>query len=378
MRSTTLTFYQCILYLRMLKSIGAPSTFGELPCMFGLILLRTMLTYQSRFPLPTRLFMLASGIKPWMHGFRLLRRRLLLLQEDVHYPSGHVELLSRRLKRLEADLSSLRKGYATKSDVRTLRDGIDAPLTQLSRAVRRYERKEEHLRLSAEEKFVLVESRLEDLLREVAINAELIEEERRERERANSLPMSLVQAIKYALGVHQGRKQQYLQSAPRSLPSAASLGIGPQQHEHGHLAPPPSSAGGPPPPQYARPSYPGPPSSVPSNAVNGSNMSTDNKLAGPNGFPRYSSPSPSVSSERYWFERGPLFWMFLPLSVSNAVVRYASTKVKSVLDSPNKTIYHHSHHQQQQQQREREQQQLHGHQTGGVPAKGQKRIETGK
>lgn len=110
-----------------------------------------------------RLFTLAAGIKPWTHGFSLIRRRILLLQEEVHYPSLQVETISRRMKRLEADLSQLRKLYATKADVRVLRDGIDVPLTQLSRAVKRYEKKEEHLRMSAEDKFGVVESRLEDL-----------------------------------------------------------------------------------------------------------------------------------------------------------------------------------------------------------------------
>lgn len=117
--------------------------------------------YLNKFNI--RLFMLASGIRPWTHALSLFRRRLLHLQEVVHYPSSRVEGLTRRLIRLESDLSTLRKLVATKSDVTLLRDGIDLPLSQLSRSMRRYERKEENLRLSAEDKFGLVESRLEDL-----------------------------------------------------------------------------------------------------------------------------------------------------------------------------------------------------------------------
>lgn len=88
-----------------------------------------------------RLFMMAAGIRPWIHAFKLLRRRLLLLQEDVHYPSAKVESLQRRIVRLEADLSSLRKSSVSKADVRLLRDGIDVPLSQMSRSMRRYEKK---------------------------------------------------------------------------------------------------------------------------------------------------------------------------------------------------------------------------------------------
>ena len=87
----------------------------------------------------------------------------------VHYPSSKVESLNRRIQRLESDLSTLRKLVATKSDVSLLREGIDLPLTQLSRSMRRYEKKEEHLRMSAEDKFVLVENRLEDLKDELDI-----------------------------------------------------------------------------------------------------------------------------------------------------------------------------------------------------------------
>lgn len=88
---------------------------------------------------------------------------MLHLQEVVHYPSSRVEHMNRRLSRLETEILTLRKLVAMKTDVTMLKDGIDVPLTQLSRTMRRYEKKEEHLRMSAEDKFDLVESRLEDL-----------------------------------------------------------------------------------------------------------------------------------------------------------------------------------------------------------------------
>jgi hypothetical protein len=81
----------------------------------------------------------------------------------VLYPSSRVEALNRRVAAVESGLHSMRRVVALKEDVSLLRDGIDMPLTQLSRSMRRYEKKEEHLRLSAEDKFSLMESRLEDL-----------------------------------------------------------------------------------------------------------------------------------------------------------------------------------------------------------------------
>jgi len=147
---------------------------------------RGVLSEPERYinPFSIRLFVLASGIKPWLHLVSLLRSRSLFLQETVHYPHGHVQRLRERTEKVEQDMASLRRMFATKADVRLLRDGIDAPLTQLSKAVRRHERKEEYLRLTAEERFQLVDSRLEEAMRELAIQADLLDAVRDEAERA--------------------------------------------------------------------------------------------------------------------------------------------------------------------------------------------------
>ena len=237
---------------------------------------------------------------------------MLFLQEEVHYPSTQVELLSRRMRQMESELSTLRKLFATKNDVRLLRDGIDMPLSQLSRAVRRYEKKEEHLRLTAEDKFTLVENRLEDLLREVVINAELIEVERQERERVANLPMSMFQAVRYALGQRTSQYRHYLHDAPRSLPSAQSLGI--------------SS------PEAVM---------TPGGGVNGASMAQQQQQyrtsapTTPNGggfheaYPNAASGQNSPDNSR-WFERGSLYYVFLPLNLTNSVLKYAGDKTKSV------------------------------------------------
>ncbi|CAD6918037.1 unnamed protein product [Tilletia controversa] len=313
-----------------------------------------------------RLFTMAAAIRPWMHGIALLRRRLLLLQEDVHYPSSRVEALKRKTKRLESDLSTLRKLVATKSDVSILREGIDVPLSQLSRAVRRNEKKEEHLRLSAEDKFVLVEARLDDLLREVAINAELIEEERRERERIARMPLvHVVQAVKLLVGsrpsssssssYQAGRPHTIQGSRPVPQIQAASItGNGSSRHS-GSAAPPGSYSqsraymhasdpsylhgGGPPPPPggpqgYSHPSYHNPPGPI---------------------SPPSSVRSPTnESSEPAWYAKGPMYYMFLPLNISNAALSFAQSKVSNLLEDaspqsfayPGSPSYNQAHHQQ--------------------------------
>lgn len=273
--------------------------------------------YLNRFNI--RLFMLASGIKPWSHAISLFRQRLLHLQEVVHYPSSRVEALNRRIGRLESDLSTLRKLVATKSDVSLLRDGIDVPLTQLSRNMRKYEKKEEHLRLSAEDKFSLVESRLEDLLREVAINAELIEEERRERQKAISLPASIFQALRFALG-QRSYDQQYAYNADgqRVLPHSATLGI---THT-------PDGGGAP---------------SMMRTSTNGGTISASSSTSSTSeSLPSHSSPprqglQPSgnhnaltVSSAAAkhsrtpaWTEEGFAYWVFLPINIPRSFMRSA-------------------------------------------------------
>ncbi|GAA5932645.1 hypothetical protein JCM1841_000321 [Sporobolomyces salmonicolor] len=116
--------------------------------------------YINRFLIS--LFAIATSVKPFLHFTRLVKRNSLYHQEAVHYPSSEVHRLRRRVERLETDLVQLSRAFATKSDVRALRDGVDVPLTALSKAVRRFNRKEEYLRLTSEERFALLVARLDE------------------------------------------------------------------------------------------------------------------------------------------------------------------------------------------------------------------------
>ena len=123
-----------------------------------------------------RLFVLASGVKPWSHFLQLIKQRSLFLQNEVHYPVPTVALLVKRVQALENEIDDLRYSHATKADVKLLRDGVDTPLTQLSKAGRRYERKEEYFRLSSEEKFALLTERQEEMLHEISVSSHIIEQ----------------------------------------------------------------------------------------------------------------------------------------------------------------------------------------------------------
>lgn len=150
-------------------------------------------------PFSIRLFVLASGIRPWAHFLSLVKSRSLFLQEEVHYPSTEVQRMKKKVDRLEVELSSLRRAFVTKSDIRTLREGLDVPLNQLSKAVRKYERKEEYLRLSSEERFALMEARLEDTMREISINAELLDRMKSEQEQVTPLT-TILRIFNHILG----------------------------------------------------------------------------------------------------------------------------------------------------------------------------------
>jgi hypothetical protein len=131
-------------------------------------------------PFSIRLFVLGSGVKPWMHFFRLVRNRSLFLQETVHYPSTEVQLLRRKVLRLEAQMKRLSREFATTKDefddVMRRQEGIERPVGQLSRAVRRHAQKEEVHRLSTDERFSVLDERTAELAAELAMNAELIDQ----------------------------------------------------------------------------------------------------------------------------------------------------------------------------------------------------------
>jgi hypothetical protein len=144
-------------------------------------------------PYNVRLFVLASGVKPWSHFFSLVKKRSLFLQSEVHYPTPTVSLLLRKVESMQEEINSLRGLHATKKDVKMLREGIDAPLTKLSKALKTYERKEEFIRLNNEEKFEILNDKISLLVNELNISAELMENLKIEQEKSGSV----IKALRY-------------------------------------------------------------------------------------------------------------------------------------------------------------------------------------
>jgi len=139
------------------------------------------------------LFVFAAGIRPLMHIASLAKNRTLHLQEQVHYPSTEVELLKRRVQHLEYEFSQLRRGFATKRDINNVKDGFEPTLSQLNKAVRRYEKKEQYLRNYSEERFAYLETKLREYDTFIAYKLQ--------EEQAATLSRSMMQVIFLPLNV---------------------------------------------------------------------------------------------------------------------------------------------------------------------------------
>ncbi|KAK9764782.1 hypothetical protein K7432_007435 [Basidiobolus ranarum] len=108
------------------------------------------------------IFIFAAGIKPIMYMASLLKKRALILQDEIHYPIGEVEGLKRRVGLLENELVQLKKAYVTKLEMGQVREGIEPALVQLSRVLQKYEKREQRIRARNEERFSNLEKRLRE------------------------------------------------------------------------------------------------------------------------------------------------------------------------------------------------------------------------
>ncbi|GAA6014539.1 hypothetical protein JCM11491_004531 [Sporobolomyces phaffii] len=150
---------------------------------------RGLLSDPDRYINPTliNMFAIATTVKPVLHLVQLLKNQSLYHQEVVHYPSSEVYALRQRVDKLEADLVQLSRAFATKADVRALRDGVDVPLSALSHQVKRFSRKEEYLRLTSEERFNVLASRIDDVVEQNRERDAALDELDRDRKRRNDV-----------------------------------------------------------------------------------------------------------------------------------------------------------------------------------------------
>lgn len=108
------------------------------------------------------IFVLAASIKPLSHAAQLLRERTLYLQSEIQINETQVQKLQKKLDLLEDELFTLRQAFATKKDLGQVTDGLSPTLQQLTKAMKRFEKKEQLLKSWSEDRF----SHLDEKLRE--------------------------------------------------------------------------------------------------------------------------------------------------------------------------------------------------------------------
>ncbi|GKT53495.1 hypothetical protein ColTof4_05673 [Colletotrichum tofieldiae] len=128
------------------------------------------------------IFLLAAEVRPLSHLMKLIQRRTIQLQRDVHMnpykddgvTSDQVRVLVARLEMLESrqeptqikqngnsDSSKIKQEASIARDVR---NAIQPDLDALNRAVRRYEKKATVLAFQTESRFAAVDTRLNDAI----------------------------------------------------------------------------------------------------------------------------------------------------------------------------------------------------------------------
>ncbi|KAF9090228.1 hypothetical protein BGX23_006155 [Mortierella sp. AD031] len=188
------------------------------------------------------LFIIASGIRPLTHLISLLKARALHLQEQVHYPDSDVESLKRKVASIEAELSQLRRAFATKRDVLQVQDSVEPTLHQLTKQIKRHDKKEVQLRSYTEERFASIDEKMREY--DTYLAYRITEEQHRSS--LLFLPINiLVAMVSYCAfflpnrlgGISAPKQQPMLKNTP--VPAAISDGA---SNDPGYNQPHPSKA----------------------------------------------------------------------------------------------------------------------------------------
>ncbi|KAI8076877.1 uncharacterized protein BX664DRAFT_270689 [Halteromyces radiatus] len=116
--------------------------------------------YMSSFNVAV--FVLAASLKPLSHVMLLLRERTMYLQSEIQVNETQVQQLQKKLDIMEDELYSLRQAFATKKDLGQVTDGLSPTIQQLTKAVRRFEKKEHLLRSWSEDKFTMIDEKVRE------------------------------------------------------------------------------------------------------------------------------------------------------------------------------------------------------------------------
>ncbi|KAI9029777.1 hypothetical protein CLU79DRAFT_736006 [Phycomyces nitens] len=107
-------------------------------------------------------FVFAASLKPLAHVMLLLRERTLYLQSEMQVQESETQRLQRKLDIMEEELIGLRKAFATKKDLGQATEGLGPTLEQLTKAMRRCEKKETALRACYDERFTAVDKKVRE------------------------------------------------------------------------------------------------------------------------------------------------------------------------------------------------------------------------
>ncbi|KAI7870930.1 hypothetical protein BDF14DRAFT_1719699 [Spinellus fusiger] len=107
-------------------------------------------------------FVVAASLKPLAHVFLLLRERTLYLQSEMQVQESETQRLQKKVELMEEELNGLRRAFATKRDLGQATDGLGITLEQLSKSIRRFEKKESALRSWSQDKFTTMDQKVRE------------------------------------------------------------------------------------------------------------------------------------------------------------------------------------------------------------------------
>ncbi|KAG0743723.1 hypothetical protein G6F23_005794 [Rhizopus arrhizus] len=117
--------------------------------------------YMSSFNITV--FVLAASLKPLIHIMALLRERTLFLQSEMSVSESEVNKLQKKLDLIEEELYDLRRAFATKKDLGQVTNGITPNIQQLTKAMKKFEKRDIEFRNWSEEKFMALDQKVQDI-----------------------------------------------------------------------------------------------------------------------------------------------------------------------------------------------------------------------
>jgi hypothetical protein len=109
------------------------------------------------------LFVITCELRPLAHLFKSGVSRSKHIQSEVNYPNSLVEQLQIRVSKLEEEMLQLKKAYATKREVISMKEGLQPAFQYIGRMVQKSERKTDLYMSYEEERFLKLEQKVGEL-----------------------------------------------------------------------------------------------------------------------------------------------------------------------------------------------------------------------